>query len=152
MWRWSWFRLLDLAVDSVFSTYVEVILLHDFYKSIHLSILHVCGGDPILLLELICCLLYSPRMWRWSYSWRKWKTETISILHVCGGDPSMLLSGCKNIEYSPRMWRWSPSWKITISKILVFSTYVEVIPGCMMSFSSTSCILHVCGGDPFTAY
>ena len=94
------------------------------------------------------CLLYSPRMWRWSSEelieewcgfvfstyvevilwlslcWRRLS----SILHVCGGDPSFCRSSLKTGSYSPRMWRWSLCNDLSL-------------------FNGGS-ILHVCGGDP----
>ena len=66
-----------------------------------------------------------------------------SILHECGGDPLIRIVGWKLEEYSPRMWRWS--W---LSKLTVFSTYVEVIPNAVHEVEFLGGILHVCGGDP----
>ena len=37
--------------------------------------------------------------------------------------------------------------RITVKRV-VFSTYVEVIPGEANFGKVTGCILHVCGGDP----
>ena len=72
------------------------------------------------------CLLYSPRVWRWSLNgnsrWRTLQvfstcvevipvlllmlTLTESILHVCGGDPDNL-GDIRSIKvYSPRVWRY----------------------------------------------
>ena len=48
----------------VFSTYVEVILMLDEHKKYQWGILHVCGGDPMLVGSLDLCKVYSPRMWR----------------------------------------------------------------------------------------
>ncbi len=48
----------------VFSTYVEVILNELNATKQHISILHVCGGDPMLILHQIAPSGYSPRMWR----------------------------------------------------------------------------------------
>lgn len=39
-----------------------------------------------------------------------------------------------------------------IRDLLVFSTYVEVIPTGFRESDSTVCILHVCGGDPDANY
>ena len=48
MWRWSWcWTLLD-QIETVFSTYVEVILLALKVQIVDWSFLHVCGGDPVL--------------------------------------------------------------------------------------------------------
>ena len=93
-----------------------------------LSILHVCGDDPSILVERNYHLLYSPRMWRWSLlkAWDKWKD--FRILHVCGDDPELLSSN--------------------LLLIGVFSTYVEMI---LQGFTYPwlwNCILHVCGDDP----
>ena len=48
----------------VFSTYVEVILGGIVGKWGGDGILHVCGGDPILVNMDLKRLVYSPRMWR----------------------------------------------------------------------------------------
>ena len=168
MWRWS--STIDVSDTNivVFSTYVEVILLLAHRQGINCSILHVCGGDPFVWICHKILLKYSPRMWRWSWHPRLNQTPSrvfstyvevilwpfnfqwiaICILHVCGGDPQVIIEESCRKRYSPRMWRWS--WCITIVRIvsLVFSTYVEVIPWDLISFSVWVCILHVCGGDP----
>ena len=168
MWRWSRYVLDVKPSTAVFSTYVEVIphVHHNHEK--RPCILHVCGGDPKEVAEHQGALLYSPRMWRWSYSichiglrYPVFSTyvEVIlnstlitnfnnSILHVCGGDPRRRLNSHLQWLYSPRMWRWS-SFQVNIAFVLyVFSTYVEVI----LTMSCNSVIflgiLHVCGGDP----
>ena len=51
------------------------------------------------------------------------------ILHVCGGDP--------NVK------------ELKLFMLIVFSTYVEVIPRTAVELINSSSILHVCGGDPF---
>ena len=70
------------------------------------------------------------------------------ILHVCGGDPPLKDSIPKAIRYSPRMWRWSWMWFLSVVKLMVFSTYVEVILSPLVESIPTASILHVCGGDP----
>ena len=50
--------------QSVFSTYVEVILLKKVLDGQKRRILHVCGGDPHTNDYLKKKLEYSPRMWR----------------------------------------------------------------------------------------
>ena len=152
----------------VFSTYVEVILTLKFPSTIWLSILHVCGGDPIGRLLFVSYLLYSPRMWRWShmsnsatFKVRVFSTyvevilinRTLSmfeygILHVCGGDPAPTLISSSESKYSPRMWRWSCPISVVSKFIWVFSTYVEVILLSSSFAVEHFCILHVCGGDP----
>ena len=52
---------------SVFSTCVEVILFPHTLHSADLSILHVCGGDPISSSSYKNINMYSPRMWRYCY-------------------------------------------------------------------------------------
>ena len=131
-------------------------------------ILHVCGGDPILLLTISTSKLYSPRMWRWSRSscyssllFNVFSTyvEVIlflgvkvwlgnCILHVCGGDPELKNRNRANKEYSPRMWRWSSPISGLSVACPVFSTYVEVIPKGGFKTKASASILHVCGGDP----
>ena len=115
------------------------------------------------------CLLYSPRMWRWSYQintvngddWvfstyvevipdqQARDLEALRILHVCGGDPKDALQKLVKSMYSPRMWRWSRSNQPNQSRYLVFSTYVEVILCQITTKMIGFGILHVCGGDPF---
>ena len=127
MWRWSCPYVICAGGRGVFSTYVEVILTVIFIESKWICILHVCGGDPMLLVLATAQLQYSPRMWRWSFvlsdsscslfvfstyveviPWKFNKNNGItSILHVCGGDPTSRRNGKALREYSPRMWRWS---------------------------------------------
>ena len=131
-------------------------------------ILHVCGGDPILLFMSIGTTKYSPRMWRWSQlllnvlliglvfsTYVEVILKGISsiffqlgILHVCGGDPNLYRAYLKSKRYSPRMWRWSLNTLIELIGLVVFSTYVEVILLGVITVPSLSSILHVCGGDP----
>ena len=66
MWRWSWNFTVDWVATFVFSTYVEVILSKTFNIFWVISFLHVCGGDPMILIYWREKLLFSPRMWRWS--------------------------------------------------------------------------------------
>ena len=49
---------------SVFSTYVEVILIVTLSDGETLCFLHVCGGDPKLTGGLDYVWKFSPRMWR----------------------------------------------------------------------------------------
>ena len=49
---------------SVFSTYVEVILIDLKNRLSALGILHVCGGDPNNRYVKAFKQGYSPRMWR----------------------------------------------------------------------------------------
>ena len=127
MWRWSWVTELFHFCFSVFSTYVEVILISRSRNSRNWGILHVCGGDPISNWSKRTGKRYSPRMWRWSCfqsisklaSWvfstyvevilvHIWGADhTCGILHVCGGDPSLRAITDDPRMYSPRMWRWS---------------------------------------------
>ena len=155
-------------MPSVFSTYVEVILLLEHQDEAIRRILHVCGGDPSLCSRLIDWILYSPRMWRWSYWCYFWKKPTfvfstyvevilvwsvpalikVCILHVCGGDPIFHCCSILCFMYSPRMWRWSCKLRVLLTQQQVFSTYVEVIPSCWSFWTVILSILHVCGGDP----
>ena len=48
----------------VFSTYVEVILERRIFMTQEISILHVCGGDPVIGGISKTIGGYSPRMWR----------------------------------------------------------------------------------------
>ena len=49
MWRWSWQHNAASLMWRVFSTYVEVIPICSKVRPINVSILHVCGGDPIMV-------------------------------------------------------------------------------------------------------
>ena len=66
MWRWS--RLLWMVVytQTIFSTYVEVILIFIRLQILHEHFLHVCGGDPLTSWLKSISFKFSPRMWRWS--------------------------------------------------------------------------------------
>ena len=147
MWRWSYVWNTHSSRLNVFSTYVEVILTPFFKSCAFCCFLHVCGGDPEWRESNYKVILFSPRMWRWSY----WLVDLdrvntvfstyvevilvnyhLSIsyfrfLHVCGGDPNLFNAMLDKIEFSPRMWRWSWVSPKLISSISVFSTYVEVI-------------------------
>ena len=148
MWRWSSKWVKKSGKFIVFSTYVEVIPKNSIVYKNNKGILHVCGGDPINLQCINTRLMYSPRMWRWSYVAFTFlhvlivfstyvevipliaskTSSTVSILHVCGGDPGATVIVRKQSKYSPRMWRWS-------------SAHNAIQIGNMG-------ILHVCGGDP----
>ena len=115
------------------------------------------------------CLLYSPRVWRWSQiiCTRRSTKEvfstcvevilkvlpslmtSFSILHVCGGDPNHVCCVYCLKLYSPRVWRWS--WRVHYvwSVETVFSTCVEVILRKKLQELQSTSILHVCGGDPY---
>ena len=87
-------------------------------------------------------------MWRWSPHLQRWSPHGWRFLHVCGGDPKILRSWYVLHMFSPRMWRWSCLAFITIRILVVFSTYVEVIP-ILSNFRGWGwSFLHVCGGDP----
>ena len=170
MWRWSYFSRLKSNVFSVFSTCVEVILISGTETADFSSILHVCGGDPKWKPSGSFTILYSPRVWRWSYGFAEPDIKTIvfstcvevipslstssinswSILHVCGGDPTFCLKINTFLKYSPRVWRWSRWWNSYWISSCVFSTCVEVILISSLFQQETYSILHVCGGDPHT--
>ena len=148
MWRWSWWCECQHWRCAVFSTYVEVILIQLFSKLDLLSILHVCGGDPmILIIRLPRKMVFSTYVEVILRDCIKiWVME--SILHVCGGDPIHHVFACKSWKYSPRMWRWSCYWNTKTRLYGVFSTYVEVILTLSRLVILMMSILHVCGGDP----
>ena len=132
MWRWSSHSYSQFRKQKVFSTYVEVIPIITINSELPNGILHVCGGDPNGRIIRIVSILYSPRMWRWS-----WQAPTIHfswccILHVCGGDPTSL--------------------QVIHGDHLVFSTYVEVILRLLWPYWFGVGILHVCGGDPIDTF
>ena len=168
MWRWSYLAAALRLNIFVFSTYVEVILPKNPFLGVGACILHVCGGDPAPRPNHFTVTGYSPRMWRWSLSQRRFQVRRLvfstyveviliagwnlkyptRILHVCGGDPGGVVKSTGSLLYSPRMWRWSPQAQPNQPIAQVFSTYVEVIPFCQFYRDDTGCILHVCGGDP----
>ena len=172
MWRWSYRGCTIYCKLNVFSTYVEVIPTVVLISSPHLRILHVCGGDPISILFPLFVNVYSPRMWRWSWSGLLSNSATVvfstyvevilklpaiaddipGILHVCGGDPQVACHCGWYPRYSPRMWRWSLIGLVAESTTGVFSTYVEVILTWKSFRYSKARILHVCGGDPSANY
>ena len=91
MWRWSLSFLINNSQPSVFSTYVEVILLRPVGTRSIWCILHVCGGDPT----------------KSRYYFNPW-----SILHTCEGDPNWF-SGCSyGLRYSPHMLNLLLSWNV----------------------------------------
>ena len=113
-------------------------------------------------------LVFSPRMWRWSYlklvfhvllkifstyvevilhPLKEFKYE-IYFLHVCGGDPTALSTFTSEKRFSPRMWRWSYMQAWISLHLFIFSTYVEVIPWPKSLRKWPKNFLHVCGGDP----
>ena len=133
---------------SVFSTYVEVILIASTCQRLDLGFLHVCGGDPTPSLHIKVVQKFSPRMWRWSWSRILKVLRQRRFLHVCGGDPKGRFGYHNQYKFSPRMWRWSWIWDSTVRLFEVFSTYVEVILEWSTRSSQTWSFLHVCGGDP----
>ena len=147
VWRWSFACWSLIAACFVFSTGVEVILDRNLKYKLEAGILHVCGGDPDKRIGYILFRQYSPRVWRWSWTFTKLITwgfvfstcveviptsrlapwKLLSILHVCGGDPDIKILGRMTAEYSPRVWRWSLLRYQRRSSISLFSTCVEVI-------------------------
>ena len=152
------------------STYVEMILVFKLEMLTSQCDLHVCGDDPISVEVKLFKILWSPRMWRWSWSTKRNSFEVgvistyvemiptlISVakvsksdLHVCGDDPMMVLYLLILVQWSPRMWRWSSFTIVSEPLLSVISTYVEMIlvlrPWLAISFRD----LHVCGDDPHT--
>ena len=149
VWRWSSYSTVIFAIAGVFSTCVEVIPKAGEFLVFPFRILHVCGGDPKHISFFNRLTMYSPRVWRWSFSsdhlakiskvfstcveviptFRPKLTQKTSILHVCGGDPWIAKRSKMIGMYSPRVWRWSS---------IKDDGYTMPIG-----------ILHVCGGDPF---
>ena len=129
MWRWSCLIKILSNSQIVFSTHVEVILDFTLILMNKMGILHTCGGDPLFPLFKSISFLYSPHMWRWSYTDKLVKEGKLSILHTCGGDPW-------NVVQNP-------------FSCFVFSTHVEVIPTPSPVTHCPSSILHTCGGDPY---
>ena len=70
VWRWSCWECTGVQWWEVFSTSVEVIPWLGQCCPVGWSILHVCGGDPAYHKAGAKGVLYSPRMWRWSYAGR----------------------------------------------------------------------------------
>ena len=68
MWRWSCSSYIIFPMLNVFSTYVEVIPIASSCLAWLACFLHVCGGDPMEWWKKQKNWLFSPRMWRWSWS------------------------------------------------------------------------------------
>ena len=152
MWRWSQVVKKTGSVMTVFSTYVEVILLMPACAATLWSFLHVCGGDPVPCESIKKSNEFSPRMWRWSCKFN----QLLILLPVFSTYVEVILN--QKLQhyqlqwFSPRMWRWSSLGVVKMMKQMVFSTYVEVI----LSSSGLETIvigfLHVCGGDPYNNF
>ena len=69
MWRSSCISLSIPWVHKVFSTYVEIIPKYLAKFELVSCILHVCGGHPSLGTIFWRSKSYSPRVWRWSFTW-----------------------------------------------------------------------------------
>ena len=168
MWRWSLLWPLIKPSAIVFSTYVEVIPRTGMKRCWNCCFLHVCGGDPRMIILTLIVIKFSPRMWRWSYALFQHskcyivfstyveviltadgpvKVDT-RFLHVCGGDPKLEDKADMARKFSPRMWRWSYLLGFLFDVIVVFSTYVEVILTIFVVRGNPERFLHVCGGDP----
>ena len=87
-------------------------------------------------------------MWRWSLSFALASTNRNGVLHVCGDDPPRVNWAIPELLCSPRMWRWSSTIFLPFSPVIVFSTYVEMIPTHFFLLINHKCVLHVCGDDP----
>ena len=94
-----------MEFTKVFSTYVEVIPFHFFLSNFYHCILHVCGGDPISLVDLHKETAVFSTYVEVILLHGNYRQVHRCILHVCGGDP--LPEPKVNIDYgySPRMWR-----------------------------------------------
>ena len=150
MWRWSYgIRVLGV-LGKVFSTYVEVILAEIARRTTTNGILHVCGGDPLLWSISANKLVYSPRMWRWSYYSLSVFFAKIVFSTYVEVIPTAQVVLWLFHWYSPRMWRWSQYPALGFCYQSVFSTYVEVIPNSQGCSCTDQSILHVCGGDPIS--
>ena len=140
--------------------------------ALYWSLLKVIKNDIISIERcwyIVDHLVYSPRVWRSSYassinapklivfstyvevipSLSVYITLPSCILHVCGGHPTIKKYQILWWEYSPRMWRSSFFAWLSSCKVLVFSTYVEVILRVGLFPTLFFSILHVCGGHPF---
>ena len=127
MWRWSYMFYLIEPRQSIFSTYVEVILSFIRRMVMKQDFLHVCGGDPRINNWWVCWFCIFSTYVEVILRNLKLKVRLSDFLHVCGGDPGRWSRRCMNLEFSPRMWRWSCISSIKVSKPQIFSTYVEVI-------------------------
>ena len=114
-----------------------------------MSVLHVCGDDPIFNSERFQWPVCSPRMWRWSSSWIASGSWIVSVLHVCGDDPQSSERARVWQLCSPRMWRCSSVITSSLAWLKVFSTYVEMILCNDNGVKLLDSVLHVCGEDPY---
>ena len=83
MWRWSRVMIQKKKPMIVFSTYVEVILYCWTIWTWWICFLHVCGGDPGNQARTSQTLKFSPRMWRWSWSFESdWRWQKVFSTYV----------------------------------------------------------------------
>ena len=118
---------------SVFPTYVGVILPWTVISRGWWGIPHVCGGDPPMLNQQPIARMVFPTYVGVILILVVTTPIDPSIPHVCGGDPGVTFILNHATRYSPRMWGWSSEKIRGPSRIIVFPTYVGVIP------SSDSC-------------
>ena len=71
----------------VFSTYVEVILPSASRTALALSILHVCGGDPVGAVAVVSNSKVFSTYVEVILDDMGLIQHQVGILHVCGGDP-----------------------------------------------------------------
>ncbi len=135
------------AMESVFSTHVEVFLQHDGSFVGRIGLLHACGGVSQRRAYHKYLIQSSPRMWRCFHiknkifilervfsthvevflEFNQLKEALKGLLHACGG---VSFNGCLifiSPKSSPRMWRCFLIVKIVSTVALVFSTHVVML-------------------------
>ena len=90
MWRWSSVKEPFDPDDQVFSTYVEVIPKIWVASSTQGSFLHVCGGDPKLIITFLNYRKVFSTYVEVILSQTPKQISAKSFLHVCGGDPRLV--------------------------------------------------------------
>ena len=76
----------------------------------------------------------------------KRRAENQGLLHVRGGVSEFLACGRSRCSSSPRPWRCFSVTVSRVSRVLVFSTSVEVFPACGLVRLVLISLLHVRGG------
>ena len=89
----------------MFSTYVEMILTVVQALAKSLSVLHVCGDDPQLLMTIKAVKTVFSTYVEMIPDNTVLTAIYESVLHVCGDDPKQLFLVLLKSKCSPRMWR-----------------------------------------------
>ena len=145
MWRCFFRTRKDLDLNTVFSTYVEMFLIHAEHYRVIMSFLHVCGDVSSGAYQSYLDCMFSPRIWRcFRQKVQEWTKVQVFSTYV-----EMFLKLFINLssllKFSPRMWRCFLVLCKEEGLWSVFSTYVEMFLMWSCPISYPSGFLHVCG-------